>query len=166
MPDAQDVLSALKYGSQEDKLEAITIARGRVNELLLQALCGQAYVARVVKSVSSGNRFAPNDRERISSAFWEILEDGKDILVCWYTTIALVDFGDVSQKCLEYLLQTSQQVISWLVDVGEKEGGALVGGIMELQIQEETIRALSKFGAASDVTVILKECGSCRASVP
>jgi hypothetical protein len=158
MPDIQEILSTIKYGSQEDKIEAITKARGRANEMLLQAVLGQERAKGLMKMSYSGSNFTLDNHEQIRAALWEILESKKDILVCWYATITLVDLGDISQSCLEILVQASEQVISWLVETGKREGGTISGAITEWQVQEETIRALSKFSANIDVSAILKEC--------
>lgn len=156
--DVDEIFGALKYGSSGEKLEALTIVRGRMNGVLLRIACDKARVDLLVKRISSGNQFAPNDQEKIHSALWEILESGKDPLVCWYTAVALVDFGDVSRECLHRLVVSTQQVVPFLIAKMERGSPFALQALAQEETEKETIRALSKFETETGVSTILKEC--------
>jgi hypothetical protein len=153
------ILEALRYGSGDDKLKAITLARRKVNESLFGLVLGESDVKQLVKETLVTDPFSTDELEELRSGLREVLASRKDMLACWYAIITLVDFGDLSIECLENLMSTSPQVISWLAQTGEAEGeSAVVAGFMEFEVQKETIRALSRFKDSPIAGGIIKEC--------
>lgn len=152
------ILETLRYGSVNDKLKSIALVRRRVDESLLGLFLEEREVKQLVKEVSVTEPFSKAELEEIQSGLRDVLASRKDILVCWYAIIALVDSGDLSKECLENLLSASTQVISWLVEIGKEDGGALTGAVMEFSVQKETVRALSQFKNSQEAAEMIKEC--------
>lgn len=152
--EVNEILETLKYGSRDDKLEAMMLARRRANVLLLDRTAGI-----LVKKISVAEAFSLAELEDVKSGLREVLARRKDTMVCWYAIITLVDLGEESDKLLKDLLSTITQVMSWLIRVAEGGGVApnLVAARLELEVKEETLRALSRFKHSAAAGEIIKE---------
>lgn len=155
--DIKYLTQGLKYGSTEEKLLVITKIRRRVNEDFLMWLLPKYNLNGLKNEIAKMDSFSPNDINELQKGLKELLEAGKDILHCWYATIALIDIDDLSHENLEILLDSSDQVMKWLIQVGE-EGGAVSAAALEFQVQKETVRGISKFKKYSETGEILMKC--------
>ena len=161
-PRVNRIIEALQYGSDEDKLEAITLARGEANEILLQLSLDDERIKRLMKEVSTAEPLSDDEIETLRPVLVETASGGH-LLVCWYATIAEVELGNLSDEFLEHLWGASTQLMSWLAEAGEASEFALTGGLLEFQVQKETIRALSRFTDTPAAGEMIKECFEGRA---
>ena len=136
----KEILNALQYGSSEDKLEAIALARRKEDKFFTTLIYDQKKSKRISKKVSTMEPFSSAEIEMIKLGLSDILEKGKDLLVCWYASIVLIEIKSLSESILEVLWNSSIQLLKNIFKNGK---GSMLYAIAINKVREETIRALS-----------------------
>lgn len=153
-----EIAKKLKYGSADDKLEAITLARRKVDELFLTCCFDQETANKIKIRVRKVEPFSDSELKEIKSALLELLASGKDVLACWYAAVTLVDIDHLSDSLMEALWTAGNQLMTWLAQKGEKEPSSLTYAAVALPVIEDTIRALSSFKDFPAAGEKIKEC--------
>jgi len=120
---AKILVKTLKFGSKDDKIEALVIMQGH----------GVSYFWVDSKIRARIQKKLPLDL--IRSALLEVAETDSYPLVRWHALVALAELGERNDKILSQLIETSERLMAALDNYGLAAFG----------IRTETLRALSFF---------------------
>ena len=142
---AQFLIRMLKYGSNEDKIEAITRICGHINTLFLTCWLGSNSIPEILKGVIKSK--LPLELVK-DSLLLETSDENVHPVVRWYALIALVELGDRSSDILIELIELGDKLVTFYDREPEpdEEGFSLVmRTLFAISIRDETLRALSHF---------------------
>lgn len=136
------LLNILKYGKNEDKVEAIALICGHgTYKFLVPALSCDDKRAKALEKVQ---KRIPVELVR-DALIAEVANEVDNPLVRWYALLALVELGDRSSEILNVLVSSSENLMNELDEPGEESGLGFWRSLLALSIREETLRALSYF---------------------
>lgn len=157
------IIQSLKFGSANEKIEAITYARRKADDFFLILVFDEGEAKRIFNKTQRMKPFSSEESLKIKEALSDLLSSGKDILACWYAAIALVELGDIKEEILDFLWRSCNQLIEWLDD--ESSGSALTLAGTRIVVQSETMRALSMFKDSPSVGEKIMECYEAKAPI-
>jgi hypothetical protein len=135
---ADSLITELKVGKLEQKIEALIKLQGRAPHLLIMSLMPESY-----EVFNNGTFSGKLPLELVHDALRNAAFSGQlDGLVTWFTLIALVELGARWQAMPELLVTAAQDYLAWSKDSG---AGAGQFAPVESVVREETMRALSYF---------------------
>jgi len=149
----------LKYGSFENKIEALTLFRRKVNKdfLIWTLSFDEKKVQKLSSEIYKLDSLTNSEIEKIKSTLTEELNGDHDLIYFWYLSITLVDLGKIDCDFLKSFLDISKKFISWL-STDPEICQSVNAAMSEFIIQKETLRCLSKFKACSGIGDIINKC--------
>jgi len=157
MTYASDILiQMLKYGTDEDKIEALTRICGRSNSLFLTCWLGPT-IADVLKNVVKSKLPLELVREAL---LVETAGEKVHPVVRWYALIALVELGERSQGVLDELIKISDELVTFYdrKPDPDEDSFAIAGRtFLAYSIKDETLRAISCFKGNPTATYAIIE---------
>jgi hypothetical protein len=145
----------LQQFDPREKLEAITLMQGRAPRLFLRALMGDTDVMETLTRFNYRHK-VPLDMVR--SPLTELIDDAQvPPLVSWYAWTALVELGDRDEGLADEHVRRTEVLLGWLGERHPGEDGLadLVRAILEVEVGNLTIRALSHFQGSDMVAEVL-----------
>lgn len=152
---AQFLIKMLKYGSDEDKIEAITRICGHVNTLFLTCWLGSSSAPEVLKSVIKAKLPLELVRDHL---LLETSYENVHPVVRWYALVALVELGDRSSDILTELIELGDKLVAFYdrePEPNEDSFGLVTRTFFAISIKDETLRALSHFKNNPVVTSVV-----------
>ncbi len=139
----------LRFGNDEDRIEAITLIQGRVSSMFLLATLGLRAEA-LEKALDQEKLQKKLDVKLVRPALSGTAKDRKgNSVVRWYALTALAELGDRSDEVAQLLIETAEILLT--LCKRQDIGSQIAGFALEDGIQKETLRALSYFAGSGKV---------------
>jgi len=155
----EELISALKYGSFDEKIESLTLMRRKVNEKFLTFTAGfeENKIKQLSLEIQKLGSLTEDEINKLKSTLIEALNKPFVLIVGFYMCVTLIDLGFVDCNFLKSFLDVSEKFITWL-STDPEISSSVSGAMSEFIVQEETVHSLSKFKSCPDISEIVNRC--------
>jgi len=153
------LISALKFGTFEERIESLTLMRRKVNEkfLTFAASFDKDDLEELASEIQESGPLMEEEINKLKSALLEVLNKPLSLVVMFYACVTLIELGFTDCEFLESFLDVSQKIITFL-STDPEISGSVNGAMLEFTVQEETVNCLAKFKSCPGISEIIERC--------
>jgi len=154
MMNINQILETLKYGSEEDKFEAITIVRNREpDKNILIYRWDEVRLKKFLEELTTSRPFTLDELENVKSPLFEFISNNNGFWLNWYAAITLVDLKILDENLFVIIALEGNKVIKDIYDeLGPKYD------VAQNQVQNYTLHAVSQFKESKKAGEYIKKC--------